>query len=74
MKKAILNFADRLLSKEQMKKIRGGCDQNCGTENYYRCVITYPGGLTYSGPGCGPSAAEAERRAIAAGAETATCA
>lgn len=32
MKKFMMKFADSLLSKEQMKKVRGGCgDPGCGS-------------------------------------------
>jgi len=29
MKKAILDFTDRLLSREQLKKVKGGCGSGC---------------------------------------------
>lgn len=79
MKKAILGFADRLLSKEQMKKVRGGCGSggsgypNCGTETAYRCSISVGGGPAVSGWGCGSSAQATADGAIRQGASTAYC-
>ena len=63
MKKAILGFADRLLSKEQMKKVRGGCGGGGITCYYTIGGYTYPPGpcgsnnisscLSYASSSCG---------------------
>ena len=65
MKNVILNFANGLLSREQMKKVKGGygwSSGGCGSQSSYTCSYTIRGGDTVSGTGCGSSSAEASRR------------
>ncbi|MCU0352609.1 MAG: hypothetical protein MUD08_02545 [Cytophagales bacterium] len=47
MKKVILDFADRLLSNDQMKKVRGGCGG--GSREYYCTIVSQNGCGDYSG-------------------------
>ena len=35
MKKILSNFADSLISKNQMKKVKGGCGNSCIPAHYY---------------------------------------
>lgn len=48
MRKAILSFIDGLLSKEQMKKVKGGCDNPlwCGPATY--SCYCHSGGGSYT--------------------------
>ena len=48
MKKVLINFAEGLLSKEQMKKVRGGCGGGAGGP----CQLVCNGAGPYSTYGC----------------------
>jgi hypothetical protein len=51
MKKMLLNFAENLISKEQMSKIKGGCS----SEIVCQVEVSYPGGYYISTGQCGSS-------------------
>lgn len=49
MKKMFLNFAEQMLSKDQLKKVKGGCGAPC----YWSCSMTCGNGNSWSGAGDG---------------------
>ncbi len=58
MKKFLLNFADSLISRDQMKKVKGGCGSGyCGGgQTLYTCTTSgFSGGGSITGVACGHS-------------------
>lgn len=59
------NFEEHVLSREQMRFIKGSSGP-CGHENTYNCVISFAGTTnTSKGLGCGSSASHALGRCYA---------
>ena len=54
-----------MLSKSEMKKVKGGTSQCAPGESLYTCTVTYEGGGSFSGRACGRGHMDAMDRVYA---------